>query len=1094
MVFPDNHFVLGLGDISKIRTIDIFDKFFTNPIEEARYEGIDILRMIAEPAFIWMAAKILLGVTLTPIQAAIYSEIYNRPYSLLVASRGFSKSFGLGLILILKAVLTAPKIHGGTGMQAVVVGSGFRQSKIIFEYINGLWERAPVLRSICGEGDGPYREQDRFTMRINGNSIIFIPLGNGERVRGLRATMLLCLEKDSLVETDQGLVRIQDFDNFGNKRVVTGNPDIPYERPVNFIRTNKTDVYEIITEYGFRLRCSEHHQLMTPNGWKIGKNLKAGEYVESANYYKFPEKYVIDDETGDILDERTAWFMGVCISKGSIGRKYRISIKNTDRKLIDKLAAEWNMAVTVQPAKMDARGFQCGESYTAALQDKPFRQKLARWGMEYTNCYGKKIPSAILQSPRSVVVAFLSGLFEGDGSGFAMRDHKGYIRFDAAYYSVSERLCRDVHILVHKLGYVGGLHSRLCRNSKISSEKLQWMVRFNEQEGMALAKELNIERFNANLAKVDIADRQDEGVAYDKFRDKWVGHYRYLGKSVKKRFKTKKAAIKFREQGKALPRFLKIRSVKKLEEQQVLYDYTLPSTKSFYAEGVRNHNCDEFNSTATDVFETVIAGFTAVSSDPISNVEYYKKMKYLRSINDIDGLKELQNSFTVHRNQTILMGTAGHQFQPFYKYFNKYKHIIESHGDMDYLKRNITAEEIPENLDYRDYSICHVPYSLIKEEVEGFMDEASVSKSKATMDSDRFLNEYEAIFTKDSTGFFKMSVINANTQKYRISKTGDNVGENYCLGHVFGVDVASEFDKFAVCVLAIYPNHAKVVNMWTMNRKSFEERKHLKLTNITEYYSFCVRKIRELIQCFPPLMSHPNGAYIACDSQGGGNAIREAFHDLDKVKDNESLIYEIIVPGEEKMSDGLEGEHCLWMVNFANNDIRNDLYYGVRKILEDGRVKFPYWDTISMEEAMDADETQRQRYMDSKLGDNELILFDTLEDTFLEIQKTIDELCSIRETRGPAGKPQFKTEAQKNSEGKTVYMHKDRAAALQLAALLYKQYFQSVDPLADGIMTIGGIVQKTGRKNGMFFENTNQIARNINKTFDDFKRVNDMLK
>ena len=149
LVFPDKHFILGLGDISKIPTVDIFDKFFTNPLEESKQEGMDILRMISEPAFIWMACKILFNITLYPMQAAIYSEVYNRPFSILCGSRGFSKTFGAGIVLALKAALTAPKIHGGPGFQAVVVGSGFRQSKLVFEYMDNLWKSSPVLRSIC---------------------------------------------------------------------------------------------------------------------------------------------------------------------------------------------------------------------------------------------------------------------------------------------------------------------------------------------------------------------------------------------------------------------------------------------------------------------------------------------------------------------------------------------------------------------------------------------------------------------------------------------------------------------------------------------------------------------------------------------------------------------------------------------------------------------------------------------------------------------------------------------------------------------------------------------------------------------------------
>jgi hypothetical protein len=384
------------------------------------------------------------------------------------------------------------------------------------------------------------------------------------------------------------------------------------------------------------------------------------------------------------------------------------------------------------------------------------------------NQRNEKIPNDILQSPESVVVAYLVALMGGP------------IQVGAEYRSNSERLCIDVQILLAKLGYLATLEY-------VATE---WVVKIPDEYDIA-------ETVNGQ-------------------------------------------------------RFLPVRSVTKLPEQQILYDYTLPNTKSFYAGGFRNHNCDERNSVNTDVFETVVMGFAAVSQDPIGNIEYYNRAKYLKSIKDIDGLRELNSTFTVQRNQIVISGTAGHQFQPFYKDFSKYKILIESKGDHDYLKKHLGADEIPESFDYRDYSICHIPYSLIKEYAPGFMDEATVAKAKATMDSDTYLNEYEAIFTQDSAGFFKASIVNRNTEKFRISKVGDQITENQCLGHLFGIDVASEFDNFAVCVLAIYPTHAKIKNIWTTNRKSFEERQKLKLTDTTEYYSFCTRKVRELMQCFPP--------------------------------------------------------------------------------------------------------------------------------------------------------------------------------------------------------------------------------------------------
>jgi len=244
------------------------------------------------------------------------------------------------------------------------------------------------------------------------------------------------------------------------------------------------------------------------------------------------------------------------------------------------------------------------------------------------------------------------------------------------------------------------------------------------------------------------------------------------------------------------------------------------------------------------------------------------------------------------------------------------------------------------------------------------------------------------------------------------------------------------------------------------------------------------------MQCFPPLLSHPSGAFLACDIGGGGIAIREAFHDLEKLRADERPIYEVIEPGEFKYTDSLEGDHCLQMISFTKPDVRQDIYYGGRKMLEDGRVKFPEWDTIAIEAAMDADERQREKYLESNLQDNELVLYDTLEDTFMEIKHTTDELCSIKVTRSPRGDEQFKAESKKNNEGKTVYMHKDRATALLLAIYLYKQYTQVVDPHDQ--ITFGGRV--VPRHRGiLMFEPTNAAAIAMNKQGHLFENAHNIL-
>ena len=67
---------------------------------------------------------------------------------------------------------------------------------------------------------------------------------------------------------------------------------------------------------------------------------------------------------------------------------------------------------------VDKRGWDCKPARAAYFCHKEFRSRLEKLGLARSVAATKKTPAGVLQSPRPVVVAYLSGLFEGDGSAF----------------------------------------------------------------------------------------------------------------------------------------------------------------------------------------------------------------------------------------------------------------------------------------------------------------------------------------------------------------------------------------------------------------------------------------------------------------------------------------------------------------------------------------------------------------------------------------------------------------------------------------------------------------------------------------------------
>jgi hypothetical protein len=160
--------------------------------EDIENPDLHLLRLLKNPKYFGTTVKLLFDIELHPIQIAILQEFWIRPFPMFVASRGFGKSFLMALYCTLRCILVP-------GTKIVVVGAAFRQSKIIFEYMETLWRNSPILRSIFnGNDDGPRRDVDRCTMRLGESWTIAVPMGDGSKIRGLRAHIIIADEFASI--------------------------------------------------------------------------------------------------------------------------------------------------------------------------------------------------------------------------------------------------------------------------------------------------------------------------------------------------------------------------------------------------------------------------------------------------------------------------------------------------------------------------------------------------------------------------------------------------------------------------------------------------------------------------------------------------------------------------------------------------------------------------------------------------------------------------------------------------------------------------------------------------------------------------------
>jgi hypothetical protein len=941
-----------------------------NPMKFVNTEDYDfhykLLWLMTRPEYFSFLCKHVFNVNILPSQALFLCEMWNRKFPMLIASRGFGKSFMLALYSMLRALILPDR-------KVVIVGAAFRQSKVLFEYMETIWNNAPVLRSVCDDDSGPRRDVDRCVMRINKSRVTCLPLGDGQKIRGQRANDIIsdefaCLEAGSLVETTNGLIRIEDFNSAKTSSIVTGDNKLEFEFPCKFIKTPPTAVYEIKLSNGYVIRCSENHQVMTNNGWKKPLELTNKDWIEKS-------KSIIFGSNTDGLTRDLCWLIGLLISEGSITDKKRISISTTDVNLVNRIVDKFNWKVSVKQAYTDNRyGWKCKESYTVYTDDEILRKTLFDLGLDYVKSHDKVIPKSILRAPKGYVLSFLSGLFEGDGSCFLWKDRDIENRIGLAYYSVSERLCRDVQILMNGLGYDGYINKR---KSKISNNE-QWFVRWNNIDAKLAAIQLNISRFSYTIKECSIPD-EPSNITWDKSRNKWKVQIKYLGKTIQKRFLNKEDAECYICSIVSDKQYRKVVSIKKLDKIDSLYDYYLPITNSFYAEGHRQHN-----SIPRDIFETVVAGFAAVSSDPIENVKKTAAKKRATELGIIMQEDDI-NVIKRNDNQIILSGTAYYDFNHFAEYWKKWKVIIKSQGRESKL-RDIFGEDPPKDFNWRDYSIIRIPYELLP---DGFMDASQVARSKATVHAGIYQMEFGACFTRDSQGFFKRTLIEACVTSDNYNDRPpikDRGGKDICFKsqlrgdinkkYIFGVDPASEVDNFSIVVLELNGDHRRIVHCWTTNREQHKEKIKSGYSTEVDFYAYCARKIRDLMKIFPC-------AHIAMDAGGGGIAIEESLHDPDKIRDNELPIWQIVEEDKPKDSDYNQGLHILEMCQFSRYDWVSEANHGMRKDLEDKVLLFPMFDTLSLDISSIEDEMKGRSY-------------DTLEQCTMEIEDLKDELAMIQ--------------------------------------------------------------------------------------------------
>lgn len=135
-----------------------------------------------------IAAYDLLGVDFAPIQRVVFEDMWFKNYTIVVAGRGFGKTFILGVLSALSCMLRP-------GYRVGLIAPVFRQSKMIFSEVEKLYTQSSILREAAEKK--PTNATDRSFLKFKSvagmtpSYIEALPLGDGNKIRGSRFYLIV---------------------------------------------------------------------------------------------------------------------------------------------------------------------------------------------------------------------------------------------------------------------------------------------------------------------------------------------------------------------------------------------------------------------------------------------------------------------------------------------------------------------------------------------------------------------------------------------------------------------------------------------------------------------------------------------------------------------------------------------------------------------------------------------------------------------------------------------------------------------------------------------------------------------------------------
>lgn len=313
---------------------------------------------------------------------------------------------------------------------------------------------------VCG--DDPLRDDKKYTHEFTVDYFQGI-LKPTTYTKKARYIMVGCVTPDTKIITDKGIEEIGDQIEYNpsEKQVIPFEKQVygkdGWDKTSKFYVNGKTKTKKITLGCGHELECSLIHPL-----WACISNRRGSKHIIKKDIQWIQAK---DLQIGDkvalkigtevygtqaTISEDTAYFYGLYLAEGCVdvkGNNNRITISNRDEYCVNFIKDRYNF---ISQDEIHHRN------------SKELVSKMSDYGIEFVKAPFKRVPKKMMLEPKHIQVAFLQGLYDGDGCSYIKnQDNSRNKELSVSLSSTSINMAKDVRAMLLNMGVAPVLDSHL---------------------------------------------------------------------------------------------------------------------------------------------------------------------------------------------------------------------------------------------------------------------------------------------------------------------------------------------------------------------------------------------------------------------------------------------------------------------------------------------------------------------------------------------------------------------------------------------------------------------------------------------------------